>query len=33
LLPARTGKGLGRIWALYRAQVERMRTIAERRQR
>lgn len=33
LLPARTGRGLGRIWALYRAQVERMRTIVEQRQR
>jgi hypothetical protein len=32
LLPARTGKGLGRIWALYRAQVARMRTILEQRQ-
>ncbi len=33
LLPARTGKGLGRIWALYRAQVDRMRIIAEHRHR
>jgi hypothetical protein len=33
LLPARTATGLGRIWALYRAQVERLRTIAEQRQR
>jgi hypothetical protein len=33
LLPARTGRGLGRIWALYRAQVDRMRAIVEQRQR
>jgi len=32
LLPAGTGKGLGRIWALYRAQVDRMRAKMERRQ-
>ena len=32
LLPASTGKGLGRIWALYRAQLDRMRAIMERRQ-
>ncbi len=31
LLPASTGNGLGRIWALYRAQVERMRAIMEQR--
>jgi hypothetical protein len=31
LLPASTGKGIGRIWALYRAQVDRMRAIMERR--
>jgi hypothetical protein len=29
LLPAATGKGLGRIWALYRAQVDRMRAKME----
>ena len=33
LLPARTGTGLGRILALYRVQVDRMRTIAGQRQR
>jgi hypothetical protein len=33
LLPARTGKGLTRIWALYRAQVDRMLIIAEQRHR
>jgi hypothetical protein len=32
LLPAGTGKGLSRIWALYRAQVDRMRAIMEQRQ-
>ncbi len=32
LLPAATGKGLGRIWALYRAQVDRMRAKMEQRQ-
>ncbi len=31
LLPASTGHGLGRIWALYRAQVDRMRAIMEQR--
>lgn len=31
LLPAGTGKGFGRIWALYRAQVDRMRAIMEQR--
>jgi hypothetical protein len=32
LLPARDAKGLGRIWALYRAQVDRMRaTMRQRR--
>jgi hypothetical protein len=31
LLPAGTGKGLGRIWALYRAQLDRMRAIMEQR--
>jgi len=32
LKPAGTAKGLGRIWALYRAQVDRMRAIMEHRQ-
>lgn len=32
LKPAGTGKGLGRIWALYRAQVDRMRAIMEQKQ-
>lgn len=32
LKPAGTGKGLGRIWALYRAQVDRMRAKMEQRQ-
>jgi len=32
LKPAGTGKGLSRIWALYRAQVDRMRAIMEQRQ-
>jgi hypothetical protein len=31
LKPAGTGKGLGRIWALYRAQVDRMRAKMEQR--
>jgi len=31
LLPASTGNGIGRIWALYRAQVDRMRAIMEQR--
>jgi hypothetical protein len=31
LLPASTGTGIGRIWALYRAQVDRMRAIMEQR--
>ncbi|MEO8895386.1 MAG: hypothetical protein ABI450_05845 [Rhizomicrobium sp.] len=31
LLPASTGTGVGRIWALYRAQVDRMRAIMEQR--
>jgi hypothetical protein len=31
LKPAGTGKGLSRIWALYRAQVDRMRAIMEQR--
>jgi hypothetical protein len=33
LRPARTGTGLGRIWALYRAQVGRMRAVMEQRRR
>lgn len=32
LKPAGTGKGVGRIWALYRAQVDRMRAIMEQKQ-
>lgn len=32
LKPAGTSKGLGRIWALYRAQVDRMRAIMEQKQ-
>jgi len=32
LKPAGTGKGLSRIWALYRAQVDRMRAIMEQKQ-
>lgn len=31
LVPAGAGKGLGRIWALYHAQVDRMRAIMEQR--
>jgi hypothetical protein len=31
LLPAHTRKGLGRIWALYRAQVDRMRATMQQR--
>lgn len=31
LKPAGTGKGLGRVWALYRAQVDRMRAKMEQR--
>ncbi len=33
LLPAGTGMGIGRIWSLYRAQLDRLRTIREQRQR
>jgi len=33
LLPAGTATGLGRIWALYRAQLDRMRAIMEQRHR
>lgn len=33
LLPAGPGGGIGRIWSLYRAQVDRLRTIMEQRQR
>jgi hypothetical protein len=33
LLPARASKGVRRIWALYRAQVDRIRAIVEQRQR
>jgi hypothetical protein len=32
LKPAGTGRGLSRIWALYRAQVDRMRAIMEQKQ-
>jgi hypothetical protein len=32
LLPAQSRKGLGRIWALYRAQVDRMRATMQQRQ-
>lgn len=31
LLPARNARGLGRIWALYRAQVDRMRATMQQR--